>query len=95
MVTINKKAVARHRKRRRRQGVVRVEVQVPKEDVARVRALSAVLRDPARAPTARTEIQRIVGPTTTALSFKELLASVPLGDLEIERIRDFPREIDL
>ena len=48
-----KSPLARHRARKARQGFVRVEVSVRKEDAGLVRDVAAALADPARQAAAR------------------------------------------
>lgn len=86
-------SLASHRARRARQGFVRVEVNVRKEDAALVRQVAAALSDPARQAAARALIrQRLVEPPK--LSLKALLASAPL-EFDLDRARDFGRNVDL
>ena len=87
-------SLARHRTRKARQGFVRVEVNVRKEDAGLVRQVAAALSDPTRQSAARTLLrQRFVEPTQ--LSLKALLASAPLEGIELDRNRDLGREVDL
>ena len=87
-------SLARHRTRRARQGFVRVEVNVRKEDAGLVRQVAAALSDPTRQTAARILLrQRFVEPTK--LSLKALLASAPLEGVELDRSPDRGREVDL
>jgi hypothetical protein len=87
-------ALVRHRARKARQGFVRVEVNVLKEDAGLVRRVAAALSDPVRQASARALLrQRFVEPTT--LSLKALLASAPLDGIDLDRGHDFGRDIDL
>ncbi len=87
-------SVAKHRAERARQGFVRVEVNVRKEDAGLVRQVAAALSDPERQTATRTLLrQRFVEPAK--LSLKALLASAPLEDIELDRVRDFGRDVDL
>ncbi len=89
-----KSSLASHRARMRRQGFVRVEVSVRKEDASLVRHVAAALADPARQAAARTLLrQRFVEPPKVSL--KALLASAPLEGIYLERGHDLGREVDL
>ena len=86
--------VTRWRKRRQRQGFVRVEVQVRKEDAALVRDVATALGDPAREAEARALLrEKIATPRTGGL--KALLAAAPLEGIDLERPRDFGRDVAL
>ena len=86
--------LSRHRAKRARQGFVRVEVNVPKEDARLVRQVAAALSDPARRASARKLLERgVVEPRN--LNLKALLASAPLEGIVLERDRDLGRGIDL
>jgi len=83
--------VTQWRKRRQRQGFVRVEVQVRKEDAALVRDVATALGDPERETETRAILrERIATPRTVGL--KALLASAPLEGIDLDRPRDFGRE---
>ena len=89
-----KSPLARHRARKARQGFVRVEVNVRKEDAGLVRRVAAALADPVRRTAARTLLRGgFVEPEQTSL--KALLASAPLEGIELDRQRDLGRSIDL
>lgn len=87
-------AVAKHRARKARQGFVRVEVNVRKEDASLVRDIASALSDPSLQAEARRFLrQRFAGPPKTSL--KALLASAPLDGIDIDRVRDPGRDVDL
>lgn len=89
-----KSSVASHRARLEREGFVRVEVNVRKEDASLVRRVAAALSDPARRAEARVLLrQRFVEPSNASL--KALLASAPLNGIDLDRSRDLGREVDL
>ena len=89
-----KTAVAGHRERMARQGFVRVEVKVRKEDAGLVREVAAALSDPARQAAARTLLRhRFAEPRKADL--KALLASAPLEGVALDRDHDFGRDVDL
>jgi hypothetical protein len=86
--------VAKHRSRQARAGFVRVEISVRKEDAPLVRQMAAALTDPTRRADARALLrQRFLAPAT--LSLKELLAAAPLEGIDLERARDFGRDVDV
>ncbi|HXY98990.1 MAG TPA: hypothetical protein VEI03_03255 [Stellaceae bacterium] len=87
-------SLAKHRARKARQGFVRVEVNVRKEDAGLVRQVAAALSDPTRQAAARALLrQRFVEPTK--LSLKALLASAPLEGIDLDRGHDLGRDVDL
>jgi hypothetical protein len=89
-----KSPVASHRARRRRQGFVRVEVNVRKEDAGLVRLMASALSDPARQAEARALLrQRFAEPPHVSL--KALLAAAPLEGIELDRSRDPGRDVEL
>lgn len=89
-----KSPVAGHRARRARQGFVRVEVNVRKEDASLVRRVASALSDPARQAEARALLrQRFV--ELSHASLKALLASAPLDGIDLERSPDPGRDVDL
>jgi len=94
MVRKTKSSLAKHRARMERRGFVRVEVNVCKEDASLVRRVASALSDPSRQAEACMLLrQRFVGPPKVSL--KTLLASAPLDGIDLDRIRDFGRDVDL
>ncbi len=86
--------LVRHRARLVRRGLVRVEVNVSRDDAGLVRDVAAALSDPERQAATRTLIrQRFGAPPPVGL--KALLASAPLDDIDLERDRDVGRDVDL
>jgi hypothetical protein len=89
-----KSPLARHRAQKARQGFVRVEVNVRKEDAGLVRDVAAALSDPARQAAARLLLrERFAEPPKVSL--KALLMAAPLDGIELDRNRDLGRDIDL
>lgn len=89
-----KSSLAKHRARMERQGLVRVEVNVHKEDASLVRRVASALSDPSRRAEARLLLcQRFVEPPKVSL--KALLASAPLDGIDLDRSRDLGRDVDL
>jgi hypothetical protein len=94
MASKPKSLVAIHRARKERQGFVRVEVTVRKEDASLVRRVASALSDPSRQDEARKLLrQRFVEPPKVSL--KALLASAPLDGIDLDRGRDLGRDVDL
>lgn len=92
--TNKQSSVVRHRARKARAGFVRVEFSVRKEDAPLMRQVAAALTDPLRQADARALLrQRLLAPAN--LGLKELLVSAPLEGIDLERARDFGRDIDL
>lgn len=94
MASTDPSPVTRWRKRRQRQGFVRVEVQVRKEDAALVRDVATALGDPARESETRTVLREKIA-TPRAGGLKALLASAPIEGIDLERPRDFGRDVPL
>ncbi len=93
-MTKAKSSVARHRARMERLGLVRIEVNVFKEDAGLVRCVASALADPARQAEARRLIrQRFAAPPVVSL--KALLAAAPLEDIELDRSADVGRAVSL
>lgn len=89
-----KSSVTSYRRRMKRRGLVRVEVQVRREDAGLVRGVASALADPERAAETRTLLrEKVAGRTVEGL--KALLEAAPLEGIEIERSRDVGRELDL
>jgi hypothetical protein len=89
-----KSSLAGHRARRERQGFVRVEVNVRKEDAGLIRQVAAALSDPTRQTEARQLLRRrFVQPPPVSL--KTLLASAPLDGIDLDRGHDLGRKVDL
>ena len=94
MSTKPKSPVASHRARRQRQGFVRVEVNVRKEDAGLVRLVASALADPARQAEARALLrQRFAEPSHVSL--KSLLAAAPLDGIDLDRSADTGRDVEL
>ena len=94
MSTTQRRALARHRQRRERLGIVRLEVQVRRDDVALVRGVVGALADPAREAAARALLRERFAPASP-LDLKALLTSAPLEGVDLERDRDMGRPVEL
>jgi len=86
--------LARHRARRTREGYVRVEVSVRREDASLVRGVATALSDPARQAAMRRLLREGLTESTRP-SLKALLAAAPLEGIELVRGSDVGREVDL
>jgi hypothetical protein len=87
-------ALTSHRARKKRQGFVRVEVYVRKEDAGLVRDVAAALSDPARQAAARMLLRQRFAEQSGG-NLKALLAAAPLDGIELDRGRRLGREVDL
>jgi hypothetical protein len=94
MTSAQKKALAAHRRRQKRKGFARVEIQVRKNDAPLIRGVARALTDPDREADARALLQRqFGGPAMKGL--KALLASAPLDGIDLSRDRDSARDVEL
>ncbi len=94
VATSQNPAMRKYRERLKREGRVRCEISVHRDDVELIRTVAAALRDPERGGPARALLRERFGPPA-ARGFKELLASCPLEGLDPTRPRDFGRDVDL
>jgi hypothetical protein len=78
----------------KRQGLVRVEVQVRREDASLVRSVAGALTDPVHGVEARTLLRERFAPRNVK-GLKALLADAPLEGIDVERVRDMGRSVDL
>ena len=86
--------VTKWRKRRQRQGHVRAEVQIRKEDASLVRDVATALVDPELEAETRAILrEKIAAPRSGGL--KAQLASAPLDEIDLERPRDVGRDAAL
>jgi len=88
-----KAALDRYRSRMKGRGMVRVEVQVAKDDAPLVRAVAAALTNPARQSEARALLRERFGGEPGG--FKAFLASAPMDGVRLTRTRDRGRRVDL
>ena len=94
MASKPKSSLAIHRARKERQGFVRVEVSVRKEDASLVRRVASALSDPSRQAEARKLLRRRFA-EPSEVSLKALLASALLDGIDLDRCRDPGRDVDL
>ena len=79
-----------HRKRQKSLGIVRVEVQVPAEDAALLKAAAKALKNPQRAHRTHTLLREIAA--SPAPTLKTLLTTGPdFEDLNLDRAQDLGR----
>jgi hypothetical protein len=82
------------RSRQQRKGIVRVELQVHKDDAPLMRLVAQALGDPLREGEARSLLSAwFAAPNPVGL--KTLLASAPLDGIDIARPRDIGRPVEL
>jgi plasmid stability protein len=89
-----KKALAAYRRRLKRRGVIRLELQVRKADAPLVRGVAAALADPSRESEARAILRERFA-AGQARGLKALLAAAPLEGVELDRAPDPARDVDL
>jgi hypothetical protein len=94
MTPSQKKAVARHRERQLKKGIVRLEINVPEHDRGLLKALAAELRAGGTiAGQIRIALQSALV-HQQPVSFKDLLESAPMEGIDFERSKDPGREIE-
>ncbi len=94
MTNTSMSPVTQWRRRRQRQGFVRVEIQVRREDAALVRDIATALVDPEREIEIRATLREKIAAARPG-GLKALLASAPLEGIDLERQRDFGRDAAL
>jgi len=94
MPTKATKVLSKYRRRLKRGGIVRVEMNLRNDDAALIRGVVKALNDPGQRPEVRALLRdRFAAGSTTGL--KALLAAAPLEGVDLERDRDFGRDIEL
>jgi hypothetical protein len=86
--------LARHRARRMRNGYVRVEVSVHKDDAILVRGVATALSDPARERAMRRLLREGLGESSRP-SLKALLAAAPIDGIDLTRSSDVGQDVEL
>lgn len=97
MPSSTRSALAAHRRRQKRRGLARVEVQVPRQDAELVRAVARELRD-ADGAALRAQLAALAQPPKSGQSILTMLAcDLPdeAFDPMLERDRRTPRPVDL
>ena len=87
-------ALSKYRRQLKRGGIVRVEMNLRKDDAALIRGVVKALNDPDQRSEVRALLRdRFATGSTTGL--KALLAAAPLKGIDLERDRDFGRDVEL
>jgi len=89
-----RKNLSAYRRRQKRQGIVRVEMSMRRDDAPLVRGVVKALSDPDQ----RSEMRHLLGERFgigKSKGFKELLAAAPLEGIDLKRDPDFGRDIEL
>ena len=95
MSTPQRKAVAQHRRRQRRQGLMRLEVQVSRDDAPLIKRIARALRGDLReAASVRARLNKAIEAEGVS-GLKELLAAAPLEGVDLVRSRTPARPVDL
>jgi hypothetical protein len=94
MSTRASNALSGYRRRLKRNGMVRVEIHVRKDDAPLVRGIVKALNDPDQRTEARNLLRDRFG-AAKAKGLKALLAAAPLEGIDLERDRDYGRKIEL
>jgi hypothetical protein len=94
MSSAQKKTLSAYRRRRKRRGVMRLEVHVRKDDASLIRGVAKALSDPARATEARALLRERFG-AIQAKGLKELLRAAPVEGIDLSRERDLGRDLAL
>jgi hypothetical protein len=95
MTPAQKKAVLEYRKRQAKKGIVRMEVNVPDSDRDLIRQTAANLRAGGNiAERIRSALSSVLNPYI-GMNLKELIENAPpLDELDLERSKEIPRDID-
>ena len=94
MSSAQKKAISSYRRRLKQHGMVRLEVSVRKADAELVRDVVRALADPQKEREARALLKERFG-TEKAIGLKTLLLAAPLEGIDLTRVRDIGRDIEL
>jgi hypothetical protein len=94
MSSASRRAVSTYRSRLKRQGMVRLEVHVPRGDANLVRRVVKALGDPTHQAETRALLRERFQSGDEA-DLKALLASAPLEGIDLTRDRGFDRDVDL
>jgi hypothetical protein len=94
LVKAQRTAMNNFRKRLQRQGMARLEVHVRKDDATLVRNVVRALSSPEQEQAARALLREHFG-SGQAEGLKALLAAAPLEGIDLSRVRDLGRDVDL
>lgn len=86
--------MSKHRRRLKERGIARFEVRVHKQDVPLLRGVVDALADPERVIETRALLRERF-PVRKTKGLKALLASAPLEGIELDRMSDTGRPVDL
>jgi hypothetical protein len=89
-----KKAIASYRRRMKRRGLVRVEVQARKEDAPLLRSVAGALADPEHGAETRALLRERFA-SREVRGLKALLAAAPFEGIDLDRVRDTGRALEL
>lgn len=93
MTHAKRTTLSNYRRRLKRQGVVRLEVNVRKDDAPLVRGVVKALGDPQRETQARALLRERFGPAKLT-GLKALLAAAPLDGIDLAREQDTGRDLE-
>ena len=94
MVDAHQTPLGQFRTRQKQLGIMRLEVQVRRDDAVLVRNIAKALADPDREDEVRRLLSaRFGGPAAAGL--KALLAAAPLDGIDLERPQDMGRALAL
>lgn len=95
MTSSQKRAVSRFRKRQRKKGMARMEINLPEKDRELLRKTAANLRAGGKiAEQTRAALNSLINPYE-GMGFKTLLESAPLEGVDLERSAETGRDIEL
>lgn len=94
MTQLQRKAVARHRRRQKARGIVRLELSVRADDAVLLRRVARVLADPSQGDRARAVLRTQTGGAKPP-GLKALLAAAPLDGVDLTRDHDLGRDSEL
>ena len=94
MKKAQRKAASSFRKRLEQRGMVRLAVNVRKDDAELVRNVVRAFSSPEQEQAARALLRERFGSSQTE-GLKALLAAAPLEGINLSRERDFGRDVDL
>ena len=95
MTPAQKRAIERHRRRLKDNGMARVEGNVPENDKSLIKAIASKLRNTNQeSETFRHSLAKALA-SPRPMTFKELLECAPLDGVDLERSKEGWREVEL
>jgi hypothetical protein len=94
IVAVHETSLGQFRTRQKQPGIVRLEVQVRKDDAVLMRNIAKALADPDREDEVRRLLTARFG-APAAVGLKALLAAAPLEGIDLERPQDMGRALSL